>query len=93
MHTGPNTQSFNLLSDAALTEEGVWLIDVRLRVNPTSEPLSFILDQARPALIDRILREALRGRSLGARSFRVHLDTGRQAHDFPLPETFLESRK
>ncbi len=86
------TRPFTLSSDAAFTEEGVWLIEVRLLFTSTSEPASVILDKARPALTDRILKEALRGRSLGATSMRVHLETGRHVTDFVLPERFLSSQ-
>ncbi len=83
---------FTISSDSAFNEEGVWLIEVHLRFTKSSEPASLILDKARPALTDSILKEALRGRSLGARSMRVHLETGRHVADFVLPERFLSSQ-
>ena len=86
------TQPFSISSDSAFTEEGVWLIEVHLRFTATSEPASVILDKARPALTDSILKEALRGRSLGAKAMRVHLETGRHVTDFVLPERFLSSK-
>ncbi len=89
MNPEQSASPFAISSDSAFTEEGVWLIEVQLTT--TSEPTSVILDKARPALTYSIVREALRGRALGATKIRVHLDTGRHATDFVLPEAVLRS--
>ena len=83
---------FVITTDAAFTEKGVWLIEIQLRLTTTAEPISVILDKARPALTQGIVIEALRGRSLGAKSIRVHLETGKHVTDFVLPESFLHSQ-
>ena len=92
MSPARTARPFIITSDSAFTDEGVWLIDVQLRITTISEPVSVILDSARPALTDSLLQEALRGRSLGAKSIRVHLETGKHVTDFVLPESFLHSK-
>ena len=92
MSPARTARPFIISSDSAFTEEGVWLIDVHLRITAISEPVSAVLDSARPALTESILREALRGRSLGATSIQVHFETGKHVTDFVLPESFLHSQ-
>ena len=66
---------FTVSVEAAFAEDGVWLIDARLKFRDGPPQLgSDLLGEGRIALLQAIAREAERGRVLGANKVRVHMD-------------------
>ena len=84
---------FNVSVEAAFTEDGVWLIDARLRFREGTRPKvgSTLLGEGRCALLEAIAREGARGRALGATKVRVRLDTGDDIRDVGLVEIIPET--
>ncbi len=69
---------FTISTDAAFNENGVWMISARLRFHQgaSDKTGSALLGEAKAALIEELIREARRGRTLGANVVRVRLDAG-----------------
>jgi hypothetical protein len=68
---------FTVSAEGCFTEDGVWLIDARLRFRGGAPPKvgSALLGEGRCALHEAIAREGARGRALGATKVEVRLDT------------------
>ena len=88
IHRGP--PQFTISTQAAFNENGVWLIDARLRFGRRAarQVGSALLGETRLALMGALTREALRGRALGANSVRVHLDAGGHVTEFGFDDRF-----
>ncbi len=87
----PGGDPFTVSVEAGFAEDGIWRIDARLRFRDGSAPLgSDLLGEGRLALLAGITREGLRGRSLGAKIVRVHLDTGDRVRDVGLMEIIAD---
>jgi len=78
---------FTVSVEAGFTEDGIWYIDARLKFREGVPPSgNDLLGEGRLALLAGIAREGTRGRALGAKIVRVHLDTGDRARDVGLME-------
>jgi hypothetical protein len=76
---------FTVRVEAAFDENGVWLIDARLKFRTgTPKVGSQLLGLGRLALLEGVAREGLHGRTLGATKVRVHLDVNGDERDFEL---------
>ena len=84
---------FTVSVDAEFTEDGVWIIDARLKFRDGAPPRigSNLLGEGRLALLEAIAREGLRGRALGATKVEVRLDTGDSIRDVGLMEIIPET--
>ena len=84
---------FRVSVDAAFTEDGVWLIDARLRFRESPPPKvgSSLLGEGRCALLEAIAREGARGRTLGATKVQVRMDAGDGIRDVGLVEIIRET--
>ncbi len=67
---------FTISVEAGFDEDGIWVIDARLSCPDGMVPPfgSSLLGLGRLALLEAIAREGWRGRSLGAKRVRVHLE-------------------
>ncbi len=92
MSTRRTDPPFTVSVHAGFDENGIWVIDARLRFSEgfTSKSGSNVFGEGRLALLEGIACEGLRGRALGARSVRVHLETPGRVSDFSLGDTFLD---
>jgi hypothetical protein len=83
---------FSINTDAAFTEDGVWLIAARLRFGRrTMRQIGTVVRaEARLSLLTALTREALRGRALGATNIRVSLDAGGRVTEFGFDDRLLD---
>lgn len=83
---------FTVSVEGAFREDGVWLIDAQLRLRDGfgGEARREAIGKGRLALLQGIVREGLRGRTLGADRARVRLDTGDRVMELnpeePIPD-------
>ena len=67
---------FTVSAEGCFTEDGVWLIEARLRFREGAPKVgSTLLGEGQYALLEGIAREGARGRTLGATKVEVRLDT------------------
>ncbi len=77
---------FTVSTEGCFTEDGIWLIDARLRFRDGPPPLgSRLLGDGRVALLEAIAREGMKGRSLGATKVRVNLE-GHDIYAIPVDD-------
>ena len=71
-----------------LGDDGVWQIDATLtfRNGLDPQPGETLLGEGRLALLQGIVTEGLRGRSMGATRVRVRMDIGGEVREFGLDE-------
>ena len=85
--TGPG---FTATVEGKLDGQGIWQMEGRIRFT-TGAVLKTggdLLGRARKALIEGIVAEGARARSLGARSVRLQLDTGDRKTDLAIGRMF-----
>jgi hypothetical protein len=83
---------FALTTEAAFTVDGVWLIKANFSFYRSAEgPVRALVNRARLAMMAALTRQALRGRSLGAVTMRVRLNSGAHRSNFLLPGKTLAS--
>lgn len=75
---------FTVTVEAGFDEDGVWVIDARLRSTRPLKEGSALFSRGRLALLETIIREERRGRELGALWVRVHLEAGKVVRDLHL---------
>ncbi len=77
---------FTFSVEAGFSEDGIWILDARLQWCDGVVPAdgSQLLGEGRLALLERIAREAMHGRALGAKSIQLHLNTGDICSDMVL---------
>ena len=83
---------FALTTEAAVTGEGVWLIEARFSFHETAEgPIRGLLNRARLAVMAALTRQALRGWGFGARTVQVRFRSGEHLAEFPMLKKTLSS--
>ena len=82
VHRSP--PQFRISTQGAFNESGVWMIEARLRFGSRAarQVGSALRGEAKTALMKELIREALRGRVLGANVIRVQLDAGGRLTEF-----------
>jgi hypothetical protein len=90
IHRG--SPQYSISTQAAFNEEGVWMIEARLRFGRRAarQVGSALLGETRVALMEALSREALRGRVLGAQVIRVQLDAGGHVTEFGFDDRMLD---
>jgi hypothetical protein len=88
IHRSP--PQFTISTQGAFNENGVWLIEARLRFGRRAarQVARVLLGETRVALMGALTREALRGRVLGANVIRVQLDAGGHVTEFGFDDRF-----
>ncbi len=76
---------FAVVVEAGFSEEGIWVIDARVKYQGGKSPAvgSRLLGEGRLALLAGITKEGQRGRSLGATRIKVLMDAGDGPVDLP----------
>jgi hypothetical protein len=84
---------FAVAVEAGFAEDGIWVIDARLRFRDGAPPKvgSTLLGEGRCALLEAITREGARGRALGATKVQVRMDTDDGIRDVGMVEIIPET--
>lgn len=78
--------------DSRFVAPQVWRIDATLRFGQglAPQPGDELYDRGRVALVEAIVREGIRGRALGATTFRARLDASGTIQEFDLGSTLAD---